>query len=74
MAALRSNDWQKFKPRVLVLEALGRTLLDLDSSPEIQFVQSMGFTPVAMLYHSVVFVSDTSLLDEHWPVEHRVEK
>ena len=74
MAALRSNDWDAFKPRVLILEALGRTLLDLDSSPEVQFVQSMGFTPVAMLYHSVVFVSDKSLLDYHWSAEQRIEE
>ena len=74
MAALRSNDWEKFRPRVLILEALGRTLMDLDSSPEVQFVRSMGFTPVSMLYNSVVFVSDKSLLEEHWSAEHRGEE
>lgn len=74
MAALRSNDWDAFKPRVLILEALDRTLLDLDSSPEVQLVKSLGFTPVAMLYHSVVFVSDKGLLEEHWPLAQRVKE
>ncbi len=72
LAALRSNNWLRFKPRVLVLEALGRTLFELDSSPEVIFLRSQGFTPVAMLYHSVVFISDQSLINEHWPAAHRV--
>ena len=73
MSALRSNDWEAFKPRVLILEALGHTLMDLDSSLAVQFAQSLGFTPVAMLYHSVVLVSDISLLEEHWSANQRIE-
>ncbi len=69
MAALRSNDWDRFKPRVLVVEILGRTLQTLDSAEEVAFLRTMGFVPVAMMYHSAFFVSDRELLKD-WTLSH----
>jgi len=67
MAVLKSNDWARYKPRVLVMEMLGSSLSDLKRSIEFSFVQELGYTPVAMLYHSVFFVSDPTLKSVHWP-------
>jgi hypothetical protein len=61
--ALNSNDWQTFRPRVLVLEMLGTTLQTIAASRECQFLAAQGFSPVAMLFHSAIFVSDRSMLD-----------
>ncbi len=66
MDVLKSNDWSRFKPRVIVIEVLGKTLSTVSSSAEYQFLTNLGYVPVSMLYHSVIFVSDEELLAEHW--------
>lgn len=68
MDVLESNDWVRYKPRVIVIELLGRTMSEVDAAPEVQFLVALGYQPVAMLYHSVVLVSDPELLAEHWGV------
>lgn len=70
-AVLASNDWGRFHPRVVVLEVLGRTLSELGGSDEVAFLSQRGYTPVAMLYHSVLFVSDDQLTAAHWGADHR---
>ena len=67
MAVLKSNDWTRFRPRVIVIEVLDRVLSNLGESEEICFLQGLGYVPVSMLYHSVVLVGDESLLTTHWP-------
>ena len=66
MDVLKSNDWSRFKPRVIVIEVLGKTLSTVSSSAEYQFLTNLGYVPVSMLYHSVIFVADEKLLAEHW--------
>jgi FkbM family methyltransferase len=66
MDVLKSNDWSRFKPRVIVIEILGNTLSNVSGSAEYQFLTNMGYVPVSMLYHSVIFVGDERLLAEHW--------
>ncbi len=66
MDVLKSNDWSRFKSRIIVIEILGKTLSTVSSSAEYQFLTNLGYVPVSMLYHSVIFVSDEELLTEHW--------
>lgn len=66
MEVLRSNDWSRFKPRVIIVEVLHCTLSNIEAQPAVQFLVERGFTPVAMMYHSVFLVSDEQLLAEHW--------
>jgi FkbM family methyltransferase len=67
MAVLRSNDWERYRPRVIVIEVLGKVLDNLGESEEIRFLRGLGYVPVSMLYHSVVLVGDDALLSTHWP-------
>jgi FkbM family methyltransferase len=66
MAVLRSNDWERYRPRVIVIEVLGKALYNLEESEEIGFLRDLGYVPVSMLYHSVVLVGDDALLATHW--------
>ncbi len=67
MAVLRSNDWTRYRPRVVVIEVLSKVLDTLGESEEIRFLRGLGYVPVSMLYHSVVLVGDDALLSAHWP-------
>lgn len=66
MTVLRSNDWERYRPRVIVIEVLGRVLQDIGQSAEVRFLTELNYVPVSMLYHSVVLVGDDALLSAHW--------
>lgn len=68
MDVLLSNDWERYKPRVIVVELLGQTLSSVLSAPEVVYLSKLGYQAVAMLYHSVVLVCDPALLNAHWGV------
>lgn len=56
MQVLRSNDWRRFRPRVLIVEALDTSLVDLYMHPTIAFLREHGFTPMSKLANSVILV------------------
>ncbi len=66
MAVLRSNDWARYRPRVVVIEVLGKVLDNVGESEEVRFLNDLGYVPVSMLYHSVVLIGDETLLPTHW--------
>ena len=66
MAVLRRNDWASYRPRVVVIEVLGRVLDNVGESEEVRFLKDLGYVPVSMLYHSVVLIGDETLLATHW--------
>ncbi len=66
MEVLRSNDWIRFRPRVVIVEVLHTTLASIDDASAIRFLVDLGYTPVSMLYHSVILIGDPDLLDKHW--------
>jgi FkbM family methyltransferase len=66
LQVLQSNDWEKYAPRVLVVEVLGRTLSTITDFETIQYLSELGYVPVSMLYHSVIMVKDPELLQRHW--------
>lgn len=52
---LRSNDWARYRPRVILVELLGTVLADLDRHAVAVFLREHGFRPAAKLYNTVLF-------------------
>lgn len=57
LLVLRSNDWQRFRPRALVVEILDQDVERLIQSEIASYCASIGYVPFAKLHHSVIFVS-----------------
>ena len=55
LSVLRSNDWQRFRPSVVMAESLGRSLADLD--PVAQFLQAQGYVAMARTVNTVIHVA-----------------
>jgi FkbM family methyltransferase len=60
---LQSNNWDKYKPKVIIIEIEARELSDVYENPASKFLLELGYTPVTknvILKNlaSVVFVSD----------------
>jgi FkbM family methyltransferase len=55
MAVVASNDWQRFRPRVVVMEDHQSDLLSLADSASCRFMGERGYTPVAKLPRSLLF-------------------
>lgn len=52
---LRSNDWQRYRPVLLLVEVLQTELSDLDRHEIAQFLRGWNYRPIAKLYNTVVF-------------------
>ena len=57
LQVLRSNDWQRFRPRAVVVEILDSDLGGVAQSPTTAFLASVGYRPSAKLCNSVVFLA-----------------
>ena len=58
MEVLRSNDWDAFRPALVLIEALEASLLDLGRHEQCVFMQALGYVPVARTVNTV-FYRDT---------------
>ena len=58
---LKSNDWDRFRPRVVVIEVLRASLGDLPDAEEIQFLTKRGYRLYAKLVNSVVLRDEAEL-------------
>lgn len=58
MEVLRSNDWDAFRPALVLIEALETSLLDLGRHEQCVFMQALGYVPVARTVNTV-FYRDT---------------
>lgn len=56
LEVLRSNDWARFRPKVIVAECLGLTLQQVGSDPVSQYLNHIGYIPYAKLFHSVIYL------------------
>jgi FkbM family methyltransferase len=52
---LRSNDWERYRPTLLLVEVLQTELSDLDRHEIVQFLRGRNYRPIAKLYNTVVF-------------------
>jgi len=57
---LRSNDWQRFRPRFVLAETLRTDMLHLGDCPVVQLMLSVGYRPVAKAYNTSFFERDAS--------------
>jgi FkbM family methyltransferase len=56
LQVLRSNDWTRFRPKVLLVEARSADLGELSGDPACAFARSVGYKPVAKTVNTVIFV------------------
>jgi len=54
IGVLRSNDWEKYRPDVVIIEALNTPLLSLGVDPAVAFLIERGYVPVSRLFNSVI--------------------
>lgn len=57
---LKSNDWDRFRPRVLLIEVFETALEDLESREEVTFLRQHGYVLYAKLVNTVVLVDGKS--------------
>lgn len=56
---LQSNDWVRFRPKVVLAETLGRQLADLKAEPITMFLESLGYVIAAKTFNTT-FMIDAS--------------
>lgn len=54
LGVLNSNDWDKYRPEVIIIEALSAPLLSLGVDPAVAFLIERGYAPVSRLFNSVI--------------------
>lgn len=59
LEALRSNDWQRYSPDVIVLEALDTSLQALPDQPTVSFLMDQGYIPVSKLANSIIMKTNS---------------
>ena len=55
---LRSNDWSSFRPRFILAETLRTNMLSLGECPVVNFLRSVGYTPVCKAYNTSFFARE----------------
>jgi FkbM family methyltransferase len=56
---LRSNDWRRYRPKLLLVEVLHTDLADLEGHEIVRFLRDRSYRPIAKLYNTVVFGDDS---------------
>jgi len=54
MAVLRSNDWDRFCPDTIVIEALDVSMTALHEAPAVVFLAEREFVPLSRLFNSII--------------------
>ena len=57
LAVLKSNDWERYRPRVVVAECLKSDLRSLLDDPVTRYLSDLEYVPYAKTGNSVIFVS-----------------
>ena len=52
---LKSNDWEKFKPKLLLIENIQNTLQDVLNSAITSYLNNLGYTPIAKGLRTVFY-------------------
>jgi FkbM family methyltransferase len=52
---LRSNNWSQYRPRFILAETLRTGMLNLATCPVVQFLGSVGYTPIGKAYNTSFF-------------------
>lgn len=59
-SVLKSNDWEKYTPEVVLVEILGSSLEDINASEITSFMKKKGYIIFAKTYHTVFFKLENS--------------
>jgi FkbM family methyltransferase len=59
LSVLRSNDWTRWRPRIVIAECLDSAPARWGDDPVVQFMRSHDYFPVAKAVHSVFFLRDS---------------
>ena len=60
LQVLKSNDWTRFRPRVLLVEARGTDIDKLSAEPSCVFARTVGYRPVAKTINTVILRDNVS--------------
>lgn len=56
LKVLRGNDWSKFKPYLIVVEAEGLNIMDAAANPTVQYLRTLGYHLQHVAHVSAFFV------------------
>jgi FkbM family methyltransferase len=56
LEVLRSNDWSRFRPKIVLAETLGRRLDDLRADPVVEYLGSLGYVLAARTFNTTFMV------------------
>jgi FkbM family methyltransferase len=59
LQVLQSNDWQRFRPSMIVAECMGCDMLELRTHPTARLLEQYGYRPWGKTGHSVIFTAPT---------------
>lgn len=55
LIVLRSNDWDRYRPNLLIMESQAFNLEDINQSVLIKYMNDIGYELISKLYYSLVF-------------------
>jgi FkbM family methyltransferase len=55
LQTLKSNDWKKFRPKIVIAECLASDLLSVQSDPINSLLTTLGYVAYAKTGHSIIF-------------------
>jgi FkbM family methyltransferase len=55
MAVLRSNDWHRFRPKLILVEQVASNIADCINHPTSRFLSDVGYEPIAKTYQTTFF-------------------
>lgn len=61
LEVLRSNDWQRFRPRILLVEDLATKLSDVSASPIYSYLTARGYELLAKTVYTFFYVDRAAL-------------
>jgi FkbM family methyltransferase len=53
---LQSNNWEKYKPKIILIEILGSSLTEIEHSEIAIFLQLKGYSIFAKAVHTIIFI------------------
>ena len=56
---LKSNDWDKYRPKVILVEILGSSLSDVERHEIVVFLRNFNYFVFAKAFHTVFFVQNS---------------
>jgi len=56
LQVLQSNDWEKYRSKIVITECLDTAMINIQKDPIAQFLIGIGYIPYAKTGHSVIFV------------------